>query len=284
MKQLRLLPLLGFLFLPAALNAQDARSLAIGGAATASPMDIFGFFWNPSILALPTTTNPKQIWTVGSGFSAFDSSNTNSPILQYNDQNAANSSADPVLRHQELLGTFGVKLTNTVGGVLYDQDLSTSASQGSLSFFNDRAAGPSALLGNIYNLGYSKTQQKISTLYLSYGSPFPLGTVPFFSVGVSVKYHLGLEYNQTHLTGTYTQGSPLGYQYTQTTSTSGLGFSLDTGFFAKVIDSIQVGMMFENIQSNFNWQAQKRDITLDPNTGAETQGPPTNVTVNANFP
>lgn len=120
---------------------------------------------------------------------------------------------------------------------------------------------------------------------VSYAMPVPIGLLPFFSVGGTLKYHDGLQYQQTTLTGTYTPGTTTGYTYTKTTSTSGLGLSMDLGFFAKISDSIQLGLMLQNIQSTLNWQAQQQNYTLDPNTGAETpSGPVTNVTVSTPYP
>jgi hypothetical protein len=277
-----LLAILAFSCLPSSLLAQDARSMGIGGAATAVPMNLFGIFWNPASLAVPD--GAKSGWTVGSGFSAFDSSNIGSPILQFNSQNAMQSSQDPVNRGQQYLWLTGVKNMNVGGGVLYDQQLSYTASQGALAFFNDRANGTLGL--NPYNLNFQQTNQQIADLILSYGTILPLGTTPFFSVGGSLKYHDGLQYQQISLTGTYTQGvTTAGYQYTKTTSNSGLGLSIDLGFLLRLTDALQFGMMFQNIQSSFSWQAQQQSFNLDPNTGAETPaGAASNVTVQEPFP
>jgi hypothetical protein len=85
--------------------------------------------------------------------------------------------------------------------------------------------------------------------------------------------------------GTYQQAAPAtGYTYTKTTSTSGLGLSIDAGFLAKFTEALQVGMMFQNLQSNFNWQAQQQSYTLDGSGKETASGPATNVTIPANFP
>ncbi len=277
MTRWRLLPLF-FLFLPMRLLAQDAHSLAIGGAATAAPMGIFSMVWNPSQIAVPDTT----AWTVASGFSAFDTSNSGVPIVHFNPEDALGASQDPIQRYQQYQGIFGVKYLTFSGGVLWNQQLNYLASQGALQFFNDRANGSLSLLP--YALNYQQTTQQVATLVVSYAMPIPLGSFPFVSVGGSLKYHDGLQYQQTSLTGTYTSGNTTGYTYTKTTSTSGLGLSMDLGFFAKISDSIQIGLMFQNIQSNFNWQAQQQSYTLDPATGADIAGPVTNVTVSTPYP
>ncbi len=277
MNRRRLFPLL-LLFLPTRLLAQDAHSLAIGGAAAAAPMGIFAMVWNPAQIALPDVSP----WTVASGFSAFDTSNTGLPIVHFTPEQALEGSEDPVQRYQEYQGIFGVKYLTFTGGVLWDQNLNYLASQGALQFFNDRANGLFTLPS--YALNYQQTTQQVATLMVSYAMPVPLGALPFLSVGGTLKYHDGLQYQQTTLTGTYTQGVTTGYTYTKTTSNSGLGLSIDLGFFAKVSDAIQLGLMFENIQSNFNWQAQQQSYTLDPNTGADIAGPVTNVTVSTPYP
>jgi hypothetical protein len=280
MNRRRLLPLL-LLLLPARLLAQDAHSMAIGGAATAAPMGIFSMIWNPSQLALPDTSS----WTVASGYSAFDTSNSGVAIFHFTPQDALGASQDPIQRFQQYQGLFAVKYTSAAGGVLYDQELNYLASQGALQFFNDRNAGPIPLNAS-YNLNFQQTTQQVATLLISYAMQLPIGTIPFFSVGGNLKYHDGLQYGQTSLTGTYTQGVTTGYTYTKTTSNSGSGLSMDLGFFAKMTDAIQIGLMLQNIQSNFTWQAQQQNYTLDPNTGAETPvpGSATNVTVSTPYP
>ena len=262
--------------------AQDGRSFAIGGAATAAPTDLFGFYWNPAALALPNGS--PSCWTVGSGLSVLDSSNAGTAILQFNPSNAQGSSQDPINRRQQYLGTFGVGYTNVVGGVLYDQRLDYSASQSSLAFFHDRDNG--SIGANPYGLNYLQTTQQVGTLIVSYATQVPLGTFSFSSVGASLKYHDGLQYRQDQLTGTFTQGSATGYQYTRTTSTSGLGLSVDGGFMVKITDSLQFGMMFQNLQSSFSWQAQQESFNLDSTTGAETPipGSSSSVTLQSPFP
>jgi hypothetical protein len=106
------------------------------------------------------------------------------------------------------------------------------------------------------------------------------------SVGGSLKYNYGTQYEQTSLNGTYIQGNPSSsqYTYTRTTSNSGLGLSTDVGIFGKISDALQLGVMLENLTSSFNWSAQQQSINLDPYTGQESAGPVTNVTVSAPFP
>ena len=282
MNQRRLWGILGFLLLPSSLLAQDAHSLAIGGAATAAPMEVFGLYWNPAQLAMPLTSQtPVPNITIGSGASAFDTSNTSTPILRF-DPNS--SSPDPVKRYQQYLGIFAVKYMNFAGGAIFDQELSYTASQGALSFFRDQAAGNLSPT-NTYNLNYQQTKQQITNLAVSYSTPLPIGTFPFLSVGGTLKYNIGLQYQQTSLTGTFKQGGiSSDQQYVKYSSNSGLGYSVDAGFFVQLSSSIQAGMMFENLQSNFSWQAQKQVITLDQNTGADTSNVASNVSLAAPLP
>lgn len=269
--------------LPAAVRAQDARGMAIGYAATAAPLGIFGLYWNPALEAVPAGGGS---WTVGSGFSAFDTNNTNTAILRFSPSNALQSGQDPVERYQDYLGIFGVQYGALSFGVLYDQNLNYNASQSSLAFFNNRSNN-AIVAGAPVTLNYLQTQQQIETFILSYAMPLPLGSFQFLSVGGSLKYHYGTEYTQTALSGTYTQGSPAGsgYTYTQTTSNSGLGLSMDLGLYAKISDMLNVGFMIQNIQSNYNWQAQQQNYTLDPITGQDVlSGPSSSVTVNSPFP
>lgn len=283
-KQRRFLALLVFAFSPAPLLAQDAHSLGIGGAATAAPMGMFGVYWNPALLALPTQDHSG--WGLASGFSAFDTSNTGTPILKFSDANSLQSSADPIQRYQQYNGIFVAKYLTAAGGVDYDQEMNLLESQDALAFFHDRSGGNINALSPAYNnLNYQQTNQQVADLVLSYSMPFPLGALPFFSIGGSLKYHDGLYYQQTTLAGAYDPAVPgSGYQYTKTTSTSGLGLSIDAGFFAKLTDVLQVGMMFENIQTNFSWQAVRQNYTLDSGGNETPSGPPSNVTVQAPFP
>src|SRR6185295_4681172 len=63
------------------------------------------------------------------------------------------------------------------------------------------------------------------------------------------------------------------------------GLSTDAGFFVRINESVQFAMMFQNLQSAFTWQAQRRVYTLDPVTGQETvSGSPTNVELSKPFP
>jgi hypothetical protein len=168
--------------------------------------------------------------------------------------------------------------------VLYDQELNTLTSQGALQFFHDRDKNSIGLLSS-YSLSDLKTTQQIATLVVSYAMPLPLGSMQLFTIGGNLKYNDGLYYQQSSLTGTFTQGSPFSGTYTKTSSTSGLGLSMDFGFLAKISDSLQAGMMFQNIKSSFNWTATQQNFTLDPTTGAESPtGTASSVTISAPFP
>jgi hypothetical protein len=276
MKSLFLLTL--FLLMARPLIAQDAQSQAIGGAATSAPMGIYGIYWNPSLLAIPDSAT--DAWTAASGFSAFDTSNAGSPILQFSPANAMQSSQSTIQRYQQYLGLFAVKYLSASAGVIYDQELNYLANQQALSFFSNRNSGT---LASSYNLNYQQTFQQVANLVISYGMPLPLGTMPVF-IGGSLKYQDGLDYQQTSLAGTYTTGATGGYTYTKTSSTSGLGLSTDLGFFLKLGDTLQGGLMFQNLTSNFTWQAQQTSFSLDKNTGQDIPGAAQNVTISTPLP
>ena len=256
--------------------------MGIGGATASAPMDVFGIVWNPALIALPGSSTA---WTLGSGFSAFDTSNSNSPILRFTPSSALQSGVDPVNRYQDYEGLFTARYLSGACGVIFDQSLSTQTSQSAYQFFNDRSNR--TLSSNPYgNLNFQEIQQQMATLVVSYGQPLPFGSMPVY-IGASLKYEDGVQYLQNNLTGTYTKYSSTGYQYTRTTSSNGLGLSIDGGFLAEVTDSIQIGMMFENIQSNFSWTTTQQTLNLDSNTGQETVAPGStlsNQTLTANLP
>ncbi len=267
------------------LHAQDARSMGVGGAATAAPMGIFGLYWNPSQLALPSGS--ASGWSVASGFSAFDTSNTGLPILHFQPSDALQSSQDPVERYQQYLGLFAAKYFGGAGGVLWDQELNYLSSQSALQFFNDRSNGNIMPASTYNNMNFQQTNQQIATLELSYAMPMPLGSLQIFTIGGSLKYYDGIQYQQTTLNGNYSQLTPgSGYTYTKTTSDSGSGMGIDLGLLAQVTSSLQLGMMFENIQSNFTWQATQQNYQFDGSSNANESpsGPAQSVTVSAPFP
>lgn len=279
----RLWTILGLFFLAVPLRAQDAHSMAIGGAAAAAPMGIFGIYWNPSILGAPNGSPTG--WAIASGFSAFDTSNSGQPIVHFQPSDGLQSTQDPIHRYQQYLGLFAVQYFGTAGGVVYDQELNYLASQSALQFFNDRNNGPIAPGSTYNNLNFQQTNQQVANLVLSYGMPLPIGNLQMLTVGGSLKYHDGLWYQQTSLTGTYTKGTPSNYTYTKTTSNTGLGLSIDGGLLAKFTDALTVGLMLENLTSNFTWQATQQNYQLDPNTGAESpSGSAQSVTIAAPFP
>ena len=167
--------------------------------------------------------------------------------------------------------------------MLYEQGLKYFASQGALALFHDRNnGGPS---DSAYLLDYRQTTQQIATLVVSYSMPVPLGAFPFLSAGGSLKYHKGLQYQHEDLTGSYIKNGPTtDYQYNKFSSTSGIGFSMDTGFLARISEIMQIGMMFQNFQSTFNWEAQQQIFSLDPVTGQETAGASSSVTISDPMP
>lgn len=269
------------LCLPFRLFGQEAHSQAIGGATSAAPMGIFSLVWNPAFLIIPDS--PDKNWSVGSGFTAYDTSNSGEPILHFVPDNGRGSSTDPILRSQAYEGLLSVRYSTADGGVLYDKTLAYSGSQGTLRFFHDRDQNSLALTP--YALGLTQTSREVATLVIAYGSFLPLGGGQAFSIGGNLKYHDGLNYEQIVQSGTFTQGSSTGYTYTKTTSTAGSGLSIDLGFFARLSDSLQAGFVIENMQSDFKWTAQQQSYQLDPVTGAETtSGPPTSVEVSDPFP
>jgi hypothetical protein len=283
MKHHRIAAVLLLLTAPGSLLAQEAHSFGIGMATTAAPMEIFGLYWNPAHLAMPVGGDPPPSWTIGSGYSIFDTSNADSPIMQFTPENAHKSSRNPVERLQQQTGIFGVKYLSAGGGMLYEQRLNFHSSQGALSFFHDR--DNNSLTDSAYLLDYRKTTQQVGTLMVSYATPIPLGGFPFFAIGGSLKYHKGFQFEREDMTGFYQKsGATTDYQYNKFSSTSGLGFSMDTGLLARISEIMQVGMMFQNFQSTFNWEAQKQSMTLDPATGLETAGGSSAVTVSAPMP
>ncbi|SRR5579871_3424083 len=278
-----LLATLALMFLVLPLRAQDAHSMGIGGAATAAPMGLFSIYWNPADLAFPDGS--PSGWSVGSGFSAFDTSNSGKPIVHFQPGDALGSGQDPVQRYQQYLGLFGVKYFSTAAGVIYDQELNYSASQGALQFFHDRDNNSIGLVSS-YGVNFQQTNQQVANLVLGYGMPFPLGSLQMFTIGGNLKYHDGLQYQQTTLTGTYNPATPMdgAYTYTKTTSNSGLGLSIDGGFLAKFTDALTAGMVFENLTSNFTWQATQQNYQLD-GAGHETPvGPAQSVSLSTPFP
>ncbi len=266
---------------PSLSPAQDARSFAIGGAAVGGSNGPFSVYWNPAGLALP---GPAGVaWSVSTGYSAFNTSNSNSPILRFNSQAALASSQDPISQSLQDLGLVAVQYMSYGGGVLYDHELNTVESHGAYQFFQDRQNN--TLAATPYQLNDQQTDQDVETLILSYSMPLPLSTFQFVSAAFSLKYNYGNSFNQTSLSGSFTQGVGGPYTYTKTTSTSGLGLSTDLGFIGKLNDALQVGVMMQNLTSSFNWSAQQQSYSLDSTTGQESaSGPATNITVSAPFP
>jgi hypothetical protein len=268
---------------PSLLLAQDARSFAIGGAAVGGSNGPFSIYWNPAGLSTPggNTTG----WSVSSGFSAFNTSNSNSPILRFNSQAALASGQDPTAQSLQDLGLVAVQYLAYGGGILYDHELNSTESQGAYQFFQNRQNGTIASNpGATYQLNEQQTVQDIETLILSYSTPLPLTSFQFVSAGFSLKYHYGTAFSQTSLSGSFTQGVGGSPTYTKTNSTSGLGLSTDFGLLAKLTDALQVGVILQNLTSSFNWSAQQQTYTLDQTTGQESAGSATNVTVSAPFP
>ena len=273
--------LLLFLTTPSLSLAQDARSFAIGGAAVGGSNGPFSVYWNPAGLALPGA--PGAGWSLSTGYSAFNTSNSNSPILRFNSQAALGSSQDPISQSLQDLGMVAVQYMDYGGGVLYDHELNTVESHGAYQFFQDRQANTLAVTP--YQLNEQQTVQDVETLILSYSMPLPISTFQFLSAAFSLKYNYGTSFSQTSLNGTFTQGIGGSPTYTKTTSTSGLGLSTDLGFIGKLSDALQVGVVVQNLTSSFNWSAQQQSFNLDSTDGHETAaGPATNVTVAAPFP
>jgi hypothetical protein len=264
--------------------AQDARSFAIGGAAVSGSNGPFSIFWNPAGLSIPGGNTIA--WSVSSGYSAFNTSNSNSPILRFNSQAALGSSQDPISQSLQDLGLIAVQYLAYGGGVLYDHELSSVESQGAYQFFQNQQSGAvTSHPGETYQLNEQQTVQDVETLILSYSMPLPLSTFQFVSAGFSLKYNYGTAFNQTSLNGSFTQGIGGSPTYTKTTSTSGLGLSTDFGLIGKLTDALQVGVLLQNLTSSFNWSAQQQSYNLNSGTGEESaSGPATNITVAAPFP
>jgi hypothetical protein len=282
MKRLSL-AFLALLWFPLPLTAQDARSMGMGFATVAVPMGLYGIVWNPSFLGMPAPDGRAEAWTVGAGFSALDANNTGTPILQYDDKEALDSDKSPARRGLDNQGVVAIRFINTAGGVVYGKSIYSSSSHDTLKFLKERDA---SFTDPSYSLDQTLRDRMGTDLVVGYGTPLPFGTIPVY-VGANLKYHLGLSYEQTRLRGDFTPGSGLnsGFQYTRFNSTSGLGLSVDFGFFTKVSDTLQCGMMFENLKSDYSWKGTLRTYDLDDTTGADTPiGPPQDITLQDPFP
>ncbi|HVM31858.1 MAG TPA: hypothetical protein VMU88_01895 [bacterium] len=269
--------------MPSLALAQDARSFAIGGAAVGGFNGPFSIYWNPA--GLTPMTSGTSPWSFSTGYSALNSSNSGSPILRFNSSAALASGQDPVSQRLEDLGLVAVQYLSYGGGVLYDHTQDSVESHDAYQFFADQQSGAITLSsGTTYNLNEQQTTQDVETLILSYSTQLPLTSFKFVSAGFSLKYHYGTQFSQTALSGSFIQGSGGPVTYTKTTSTSGLGLSTDAGLLAKVTDGLQVGVLFQNLTSSFNWTAQQQSYALDPSTGAEAVTATQSVTISAPFP
>jgi len=256
--------------------------MGMGYATVAVPMGLYGIVWNPSFIGMPAPDGRPEAWTIGGGFSAFDVDNTGTPILQYNEKEALDSGKSPARRSLDNQGVFAVRFVNTAGGVVYSKSLSSSSSHSTLKFLAER---DSSFADPSYSLDRTLEERMGTDLVLGYGTPIPFGTIPLY-VGANLKYHLGLSYDRTLLQGDFAPGTGtgVGFQFDRFSSTSGLGLSVDFGFFGKVSDTLSCGMMFENLKSDYSWKGTSRSYTLDPVTGAETAGPAQDVTLQDPFP
>ena len=200
----------GFLLLliaPSFSLAQDARNMALADSGVAGFNGPFSVFWNPAGLAPMTNNGPA--WAVSSGYSAFNSTNSKSPILRYNSTAALASSQDPVSQTLQDDGVLAVQYLSYGGGVLYHHELDSVESQGAYQFFDDRQSGAITLSSGVtYNLNEQQTTQDVETLILSYSTPLPLSGIPFASLGFSLKYHYGTQFSQTSLLGSFCFGRP----------------------------------------------------------------------------
>ncbi|MGH7738808.1 MAG: hypothetical protein ACREL1_01560 [bacterium] len=276
--------LLLLLTLPSLALAQDARSFAIGGAAAGGSNGPFSIYWNPAGLS-PSQGN-SNAWSLSVGYSGFNTSNSDSPILRFNSQAALNSNQDPVSQFLQDQGLVAVQYLSYGGGVFSEHDFNSVESQGAYQFFQNQQNGTVATHpGKTYALNDQTTVQDIQTLIISYSTPLPLNFFKFISAGFNLKYSYGNQFSQTDLTGSYTQGAASSYQYNKTTSSSGLGLSTDMGFLAQISDALQAGLMLQNLTSSFNWTAQQQAYTLNTVTGQESpDGLSQAVTVSAPFP
>jgi len=256
--------------------------MGMGFAMTAVPMGIYGIIWNPASLGMPAPDGRPEAWTAGAGFSAFDADNTGTPVLQYDEKEALDSGKSPARRGLDNQGLAAVRFINTAGGVVYSKSLNSSSTHSTLKFLSERG---SSFTDPSYDLDRTLVDRMGTDLVVGYGMPLPFGTMPVF-VGANLKYHLGLSYERTRIDGDFTPGSGVGggFRYERFSSTSGLGLSIDFGFFGKISDSLQCGMMFENMKSDYSWKGTTRSYTLDPVTGAETAGPAQDTTRQDPFP
>jgi hypothetical protein len=255
----------------------------MGFANTAVPMGVLGLIWNPAFLGMQAPDGRPEAWTAAAGFSALDSSNTGVPILRYDLTKALDSGEDPIHRGLSNRGVAAARFMNAGGGTLYSRVVTDLSSRDTLKFLRDR---DDTFTDPSYSLDRTTLDRQVSDLVVGYGMPLPFGTIPVY-IGANLKYHLGFSYSRTVLQGDFAPGTGTsgGFRYDRFSSVSGLGLSTDFGFYGKLSDALHVGMMFENLRSDFNWEATRRSYALDPTTGAETPtGPAQTVNLQEPFP
>jgi hypothetical protein len=244
---------------------QDAQSYGMGDTGTGMLSGVLGLYWNPAVFAYSNTTSVQTV----AGFSAWDTSNVSTPILDFSYNTGGQVVQSSVVRNQQYLGLFGLQYQNYGGGVVYDQQLQLQANPDSLAFFQDRQSTLSQ--STTYTFNYSNIQQKSENIVLSYGYQVPLQFLPYLGLGGSIKFYRGDLLDETSLQGWYSAGDVTGsnYQYTREYSTNGTGISYDIGLISKVTSSIQIGVLFKNIVSSIRWDGELQTLSLGSN-GQET--------------
>jgi hypothetical protein len=275
------IPSLFFCLLPVFLSlpafGQDARSLGMGLCGSGLDWGPTALIWNPAALQFSI---PESGWALSTGGTAFDSTNTGGSALDYNMDEAAQSTADPIKKRQSYQGLAALQMRSMAGGLLYDQESTTSFSQGAADFFSDRSK---SALHDSYGLNDSSREERIETLALGYAQNIPLGQMSA-ALGGTLKIHQGSRFRQTSMDGIFTKGADGGYSYQQWSAKSGSGFSWDGGILFKPTATIQVGVLLANINSNYKWKAERTELSLDPLTGAQSVVNSYSETVQSNRP
>ncbi len=242
--------------------AQDARNFGMGGVGTAITEGPTALLWNPALLYI--SADPKNA-TVDVGASALDSTNLNDSALNYSDASAATSGLDDIRHSSDYLGFVGIQIKSYGAGIsheaLQDHELTGNTAQ----FLQDRSQG---LLAGNYNLSLHDKESRVDTLSLAISQNMPLGQASA-ALGATLKIHQGTRFRQSDLAGTYQPGLPA-TTIDRWSSTSGSGFSWDIGALVKPSPNIAVGVVLDNINSNFKWNVNHQVLGLDPATGMET--------------
>lgn len=249
-------------------TAQDAKSFALAGCGTATMNDAFSVYWNPAALAV----REKHVTgaAISGGFSAWDTSNLEIPVLDVNGRKAAESGADPYRRATLYQGLFAVQHRNYGGGVYYEDSSREQSNASALDFLEARRtlSFPS---GATYTPERTTGRTRAQHLVVGTGQNIPVGgAIPFLGVGASLKYTLGSLREETAMGGYFVHGVSDGLAHTRFRSERGKGISYDAGVLAKLASGFMAGCVWENVKSKVTWEGVAETLAHDVSTGAET--------------